>query len=622
MSEIEQNSPLVQEIKEIYIFLTEKEPTPDEEIEAREKLIDKFTQLKNNNDFPNNKELVSQILGKLKDWDTLDYWFIETDIPQNFKRLLQLYESKGKIEEEIATKNDIEEKLEGEKEVRVSRDAKEGSKPTKEGLLVSTPEEMVNKELKKEVESQIEKETQKNTGNLDISDIVAQVSEQFKGQIDNLKEQIGTLQKELEKKEKSINNTAEKKTVRKITPRKDVKLPPPKIHLPAIKKSAVKTKESNKESKPKQEKKVLEEKKEVIKAKIESKKDDTEEKKIEIDKPDLSKIPSKTVEIKSSQLAKGKEVIKEEDKKPKVKIPLKKEESETGGPSKFVDFSDESEQGVTASPINDLAEDKSSEEGTVNIKGQELRPIPTELPKKEEITMKEEKDSIKAPPPPKKPQISKEPPKPPQKLIEKQNKTKSESSIPQKPSITTMAIEEPTVLDKTKKKSIEAPKIKEKKGIAEVNVEEIESAEIKSKGTDLFNMFSSMGKKGTPENTPKKSTSSISPFLPQGDKYTNKDTTKVKPKAKTTPSPPEKPKESELKPIDELPQDKDALYQELIALEGKRYSLEKDFKQIEGSYQKGSIDEGDFKNKSENLKQKLNEITTRITNIRRIIASM
>jgi len=73
---------------------------------------------------------------------------------------------------------------------------------------------------------------------------------------------------------------------------------------------------------------------------------------------------------------------------------------------------------------------------------------------------------------------------------------------------------------------------------------------------------------------------------------------------------------------EDLPKDKDTLYQELIALEGRRYSLEKNFKEIEKSYNMGSIDDFDYKSQSDDLKEKLDKITSRINRIRRIIASM
>ena len=73
---------------------------------------------------------------------------------------------------------------------------------------------------------------------------------------------------------------------------------------------------------------------------------------------------------------------------------------------------------------------------------------------------------------------------------------------------------------------------------------------------------------------------------------------------------------------EELPKDKDSLYQELIALEGRRYSLEKNFKDLERNYTGGSIADSEYKNRSEDLKNKQDEITSRINRIRRVIASM
>ena len=80
--------------------------------------------------------------------------------------------------------------------------------------------------------------------------------------------------------------------------------------------------------------------------------------------------------------------------------------------------------------------------------------------------------------------------------------------------------------------------------------------------------------------------------------------------------------ESETISEEELPTDKDSLYQELIALEGKRYSLEKTFKELERGYTAGSIDDFEYKKQSDDLRQKLNGITSKINKIRRVIASL
>ena len=73
---------------------------------------------------------------------------------------------------------------------------------------------------------------------------------------------------------------------------------------------------------------------------------------------------------------------------------------------------------------------------------------------------------------------------------------------------------------------------------------------------------------------------------------------------------------------EELPTDKDSLYQELIALEGKRYSLEKTFKELEKIYSAGSIDDSEYKKQSDELRGRLNGITSKINKIRRVISSL
>ena len=47
MTDEESFQSTLQEVKEIYLFLTEGEPSPDDEIEAKGKLINHFNKLKN-----------------------------------------------------------------------------------------------------------------------------------------------------------------------------------------------------------------------------------------------------------------------------------------------------------------------------------------------------------------------------------------------------------------------------------------------------------------------------------------------------------------------------------------------------------------------------------------------
>ena len=71
-----------------------------------------------------------------------------------------------------------------------------------------------------------------------------------------------------------------------------------------------------------------------------------------------------------------------------------------------------------------------------------------------------------------------------------------------------------------------------------------------------------------------------------------------------------------------MPTDKDSLYQELIALEGRRYALEKGYKELSNNYNSGMIDDYEYKNQSEGLRSNLDEISSRIAKIRRLISSL
>ena len=75
---------IIQEIKGIYLDLTEGEPTPDDEIEARKKLMEKIQRLKivNSLEVGANMNLFEKTLELLEDWDTLELWFTESELPE------------------------------------------------------------------------------------------------------------------------------------------------------------------------------------------------------------------------------------------------------------------------------------------------------------------------------------------------------------------------------------------------------------------------------------------------------------------------------------------------------------------------------------------------------------
>jgi len=205
-------------------------------------------------------------------------------------------------------------------------------------------------------------------------------------------------------------------------------------------------------------------------------------------------------------------------------------------------------------------------------------------------------------------------------------KRKITSVIPEKPK--NFPISEPS---ESKPFLIEKPKI------SAVKIEEIERESIVSSGSDLFNVFSSVGAKSKekPQEKPQKKPQEIIGFTKKPTKVEDKKKeAKKKKKSKDVQEPSVMPfidfnnsgesvePDSEASNLENLSEDKDTLYQELIALEGRRYSLERNFKDIEKNFNKGSISDADFKRQNNILKKQLNEITSRINNIRSFISSL
>ncbi|MFX1554453.1 MAG: hypothetical protein ACFFBV_11055 [Promethearchaeota archaeon] len=472
MIEEEKFKSIIQEIKDIYLYLTQGEPSPDDEITAREKLIKMIETLKtvNSSHVGSNMRLFEDTLSKLDKWDTLEFWFIESELPELIQKIIS-------ITEEIP-----EFKVEEYKE---------------------TPTTQMREDLDK--------------ASLDIDEIVGKVSEQFKGEIDDLKQEIDVLKLELEKKDETIKQATQKKVIKKIIPKKDVKLPPPKIKIPVI------------------------------------------------------KTPEKPPKVKAPGIS--------EAEKPKVKIEGKSIEQVQ---SKI----EEELEKIKAPPV---FQEKSK------IKQESETPEFTEMPEK-----------------PKKSKVISE-------IIEI-DVLEEEKDIP-------FSLQEPKTVEKSEE--IEEPEIVQKPKITSVSIEEVEAEDVSSTGTDLFNVFSSVGEKPI-EKLPTLDDAFAEPSVKEKKKKEDKKKKKETKKTDTMPFVDFSGAESEIEGIDEyetsdveeLPTDKDSLYQELIALEGKRYSLEKSFKDVEKSYNTGSIDDLEYQKQSDELRLKLESITTKINKIRRVISSL
>ncbi len=474
MTDQERYNATISEISELFSFLTEGQPSPDDEIEAKDKLINYFTALKSSSSDSEQKVFIEEILKKVDEWDTLDLWFSETTLPADIRNVINI-------------KDDV--------------------KLNKEQVQDSIEEPKV--------------ESKNGDSEIDLTDIFNRVSDQFKGEIENLKGKIDDLKKELDKKDKVVHSVTTKREVHKITPRKNVRLAPPKIRIPVMRKIS-KPPQTSKQSIPK-----------------------------------TPIMPDKT-----------------EEKSVDVKLQPAKLE-----PSK---------EQLTPIPIDPL-------DSLIDSGEPELTPIPKKTPKITPIVIEE---SVDIP------------------------------EVAEKMKITPIITEEPEKT-LTSQANSTMPFLSEKPKISAMRIEEIESESIVSSGSDLFNVFSSMGNKNSvkpkevisfteipakvevkkKEQKKKKSSkdineSEVTPFIDFNKADANTESTFDSPS------------------LDNISDDKDTLYQELIALEGKRYSLERSFKDLEISFNKGSMSDSEFKSQNNDLKAKLSEITSRINNIRRLISTL
>ena len=562
MSEDERFKSVVQEIREIILFLTNQEPTPDDEIDARDKLIEKFTSLKRLKPKPSHYTMIENVLIELEGWDTLDLWFKEV---------------KGMSEKISDFINSFEQK----------------------DLLTET-------EFKPIIDSDMSMETnEKQEGpQIDINEIVSKVSEQFSQEISSLKEKIDVLKDELDHRESDVQNFSQRKQVQKIIPKKTSKLEPPKIRIPSIKQREtppkIKLIKESAEEEIKKEPEVQEEK--ISSPDFEGKVITPNISQINVEPP---KIPS---EIKEGIV----KPVGIPPERPKLSPIITEEPSSSDESEKPLKSTEELP--VEKEPIYEEVNftPLPKEKGKLIFVQDEIIDL-TPLPEDKSVPIEEAEDQKKVPIPPEEKPIR----------IQKPSGDFELTPLPPLKPETTQEIKEETDL---------TPIIRKKPKLSPIAIEEVDTEEINSSSTDLFNVFSSVGtnqaeqSEGIPEPV---EIISQKESKKEGKKEGKKESKKKQKSEITVEEPtitiPSKSRAVKKEPeldLEALPKDKDSLYQQLIAFEGRRYSLEKAYKDLTKNYSIGKVDEFEFNNQSENLKQILNEVSSSITEIRRIISSL
>ena len=183
MSVKEKVKSVIQEIKDIYTFLNNQDTKPDDEIKAKEVLIDRFKILKDLNAEPAKDSLIKDILVRLEDWDTLELWFKEVNyLPQSLYNFIISCE----IDDFIADAGSVT-------------------------------------QVKAEVSPK--KEIKKDTSQIDSAEILANVSEQIEREIRPLKAQEELLKNKLDSLEKEVKTLSQKIAIPKIDSKEEALKP-------------------------------------------------------------------------------------------------------------------------------------------------------------------------------------------------------------------------------------------------------------------------------------------------------------------------------------------------------------------------------------------------------------
>ena len=463
----------LKQIKDTFIKLYEKEPTPDDEIEAKGELLKLLRQLLNNiSGFEDKEVLIQDTLKIIENWDTLDLWFKEVNgLSENIKKLIEYRE-----------KSEIQEKIE-----ELIQESDEETEPTPE---------------------------------FDIKETISQVSDDFKGEISNLKNYISDLEKKLREKDTALKGGKIKPSTTSqsefpVTKKGKPRLQPPKVIIPKIGAPIIQRK---KELAPKKK-----EKEEII-----------ELQKIKAPKMEIAPVPNE---------------------KPKIGIVSPKKSHFTPLPKKEIKISEESVIQPTEKPIS------TKKPKIKHVSAEEIEVVPKE---EEKLKVLPFSDTIS------RTEIGSA------KKMKVSNVPEGETTpIPKKPKIT------PVKLEVTPEDQIEKQK------------------RISSK--KLYNVFSSAGS-GETKSIQKEQQKVIESTQETLTSSNIIDTQQLQEGSFTY--------------------NKDKLYQDLIVLEGKRFSIEKTQKESESKYKKGELDDLAYKREMDKIRAHMGEITSRINEIRKVIQGL
>jgi hypothetical protein len=533
----------IKRLRDVYNYLTEGEPSPDEEEESQREMITLLESLIMHiptENMEENLELLKTSLNQAKGWDTLEYWFKEKpDLVTNIKLILNRFlirHVEPGLEEkpapQITTQNGVPDELSTKLAAALDRAMKNLPPDADVTKVIQSVTSQVTESYN---ESKNTAQPKVGLGGVPIAE-KSEVSEGSSSHSDP----------KIPHNPNSITSTAARVKIRKEDIMKSVleqvknnisdsssssKLAAPKIIIPKV-------------TKPKQ--KIIPYKEELV---------------------ELSTTEQKQQQLEAIPQIKPQETPK---KAPKLKVgAFKKEKTLT-------------------------AKIKTS------ASAQPQEPIRPKVVVKPRIKTKVEE--IK---PPKSQPIVEPKPEPP---VKEQPQTKTAPPKPKKPKIKIQA----KPVSKSKQKEI--PKESESKSAIKFNVVKPTKTSVKDTQVDLFETFTKQEKKTKRRRSRKKSKEQKDSTPPSEEKQ-NLDASDAK--------------ESQMKgvqfPEETIPyekMDKPQLYQELIALEGKKYAIEKSRKDFKAKHEKGLISDGNYAAQLDRFKFDLQYISKKINEIRNRIQAL
>ncbi len=536
----------IKRLRDIYNYLTEGEPSPDEEEESQKEMITLLESLIMHippENMDENLELLKRTLGLAKEWDTLEYWFSELpELTTNIRLILNRFlirHAEPEIKESheqttIPQENDIPDELSGQLAAALERAMKNLPPDADVTKVIQSVTSQVTEAYKEASTGQPQKI---GLGGIPITNVEKEEtstgsSPQSQSNTTHSPDSMTSTAARVKIRKEDIMKSVLEQVKNKINEDEPQKLPAPKIIIPKV-------------IKPKQ--KIMPYSEESL-----------EPTQNDLKQQELDAIP----------------LIKPQDKPkqpPKLKISAFKREK--------------------------FPQDKPD----IEVKTETQQPVRPKIVVKPKIKTKVEEigQSMITPIP-----------KPP---AESKSEPKIEPETPK-----------PPVSKKPKIKLHAKPVSKQKEGVVQekfdnksaiqFNVVKPSEPTVKDTQIDLFETFTKQEKKEKRRRSKKKSNK-----LPMIESESTNEQESYDSNGKSNSmNGIEFPQESI--PYEKM--DKTQLYQELIALEGKKYAIEKSRSDYRSKHEKGLISDGNYAAQLDRFKFDLNYISKKINEIRQRIQSI